>query len=157
VLPVLRITLQSGQQAMSALLAPSFPQTKSMMLAAQKGTYAEGCDGVLEKSAIGESDDTAVSHLSIIQDENLPFEENVISLTSAISGNSPVDTLNAWLHCVPRRVGSPRDLALSLLLSGLRLSTMSIRSERHPPANHHSRVMRTNISQSTAYGPSSCV
>ena len=59
-----------------------------------KGTYAEGCEGiVLEKSATEESDHTTVSRLSIIQDENLPFNEKVVSLTSVINGNSPVGTL----------------------------------------------------------------
>jgi hypothetical protein len=59
-----------------------------------KCTYAKGWEGtVLEKSSTEESDDATVSRLSIIHDENLPFEEKVVSLASPINGSSPVGTL----------------------------------------------------------------
>jgi len=59
-----------------------------------KCAHAEGWESnFLEKSSIGESDDTTVSRLSIIQDENAPFEENIRSPTSATNGSSPVGTL----------------------------------------------------------------
>jgi hypothetical protein len=72
-----------------------------------KCTYAEGRESILEESSTAESDDTTGSRLSIIQDENLPFEEKSVSLTSAVNGNSPVGTLKrlatlrAKMSCQP--------------------------------------------------------
>jgi hypothetical protein len=106
-----------------------------------KGTYAKGYEGiVLEKSAIGESDDTMVSHLSIIQDENFPSEEKVVSLKSTSNGNSPVGTLKRLATLRAKKSWQP---------NGSRIITPPLRNSS---ANSVNQIRAAAVSESPCEG-----
>lgn len=59
-----------------------------------KCPHAEGWQSIVPESCSNEvSDDAMVSRLSVIQDENFPFEEKFISLTNTTSSTSPTSAL----------------------------------------------------------------
>lgn len=96
-----------------------------------KFTNAEGWEGtVLEKSSTVESDDTTMSRLSVIKDENLPFDEKIVSLTGTINGSSPVGTLK---RLATLRVKKSRQPNGSRMITPL-LRTSSANSVNQIPA-----------------------
>jgi hypothetical protein len=106
-----------------------------------KCTYAEGREGiVLEESSTVESDNTTVSRLSIIQDENLPFEEKSVSLTSAANGNSPVSTLKCLATLRSKKSWQP---------NGSRVITPPLRTSS---ANSVNQTRATSVSESPCEG-----
>jgi hypothetical protein len=106
-----------------------------------KCTYAEGLKStVLEKSSTVASDDTTVSRLSVIKDENILLDEKLVSFTAMTNGSSPVGTFKRLATLRAKKSWQP---------SGSRIITPPLRTSS---ANSVNQIRTTPVSESPCEG-----
>jgi hypothetical protein len=102
-----------------------------------KCTTAAAWDSInLEKSPTMESDDTTMSRLSVIKDENIPFDGKYVPLTSKKSDSSPVGSLKRLATLRGKKSWQP---------NGPRIITPPLRNSSANSLNH---IRTTPVSES---------